>query len=140
MATGPRPKKPLYRQLWVHVLIGMGIGILLGHFYPDAGRAMKPLGDAFIKLIRMIIAPIIFVTVVSGIYKMQNMKEVGRIGVRALIYFEVVSTVALLIGLVVGLVLQPGAGVNADPASLDASAMASSTPRPAPEKQGRSSS
>jgi aerobic C4-dicarboxylate transport protein len=117
-------RRPLYRQLWVHVLMAMALGVVLGYVDPDLAKSMKPLGDGFIKLIRMVIAPIIFVTVVSGIYKMQSMKEVGRIGVRALIYFEVVSTLALIIGLVVALVFKPGAGVNADPAQLAASAMA----------------
>jgi aerobic C4-dicarboxylate transport protein len=102
----------------------MALGIVLGYINPGAGKAMKPLGDGFIKLIRMIIAPIVFVTVVSGIYRMQSMREVGRIGVRALVYFEVVSTVALVIGLLVALLFRPGAGVNADPRQLDAAAMA----------------
>ena len=117
-------RRPIYFQLWFHVLVAMALGVVLGYVDPGAGKAMKPLGDGFIKLIRMIIAPIVFVTVVSGIYRMQSMKEVGRIGVRALVYFEVVSTVALLIGLVVALVFKPGAGVNADPRQLDAAAMA----------------
>jgi aerobic C4-dicarboxylate transport protein len=117
-------RRPLYLQLWFHVLVAMAVGIALGYLNPGAGKAMKPLGDGFIKLIRMIIAPIVFVTVVSGIYRMQSMKEVGRIGVRALVYFEVVSTVALLIGLLVALLIRPGAGVNADPRQLDAAAMA----------------
>jgi aerobic C4-dicarboxylate transport protein len=128
VATAPAARKapvPFYRQLWIQVLIGMAAGVLLGYVAPETAASMKPLGDAFIKLIKMIIAPIIFVTVVAGICKMQNMKEVGRIGVRALIYFEVVSTVALLIGLVVALVLRPGAGMNVDPAALDANAVAS---------------
>jgi len=101
----------------------MAVGILLGYVHPGAAKAMKPLADGFIKLIRMVIAPIVFVTVVSGIYKMQSMKDVGRIGVRAIIYFEVISTLALLIGLAVALVVQPGIGVNADPALLDAKAV-----------------
>jgi aerobic C4-dicarboxylate transport protein len=117
-------RRPLYRQLWVHVLIAMLVGVVLGYVKPDVAKSMKPLGDGFIKLIRMVIAPIIFVTVVSGIYKMQSMKEVGRIGIRALIYFEVVSTLALIIGLVVALVLRPGAGINADASQLDPKAMA----------------
>ena len=117
-------RRPWYRQLWVHVLIAMAAGVLLGYINPELGKAMKPLGDGFIKLIRMVIAPIIFVTVVGGIYKMQSMKEVGRIGVRAIIYFEVISTLALLIGLGVALVIQPGAGINADPALLDETALA----------------
>ena len=124
MAPVPKIPKPLYRRLWFQVLIGMAIGVLLGHFDPSKGAAMKPLGDAFIKLIKMIIAPIIFVTVVGGICKMSNMKEVGRIGVRALVYFEIASTIALLIGLVVAVVFQPGAGFNADPAMLDIKAVA----------------
>ena len=118
------PSRPLYLQLWFHVLVAMALGIVLGYVNPGAGKAMKPLGDGFIKLIRMIIAPIVFVTVVSGIYRMQSMKEVGRIGVRALVYFEVVSTVALAIGLLVAWLIHPGAGVNADPRQLDAAAMA----------------
>jgi aerobic C4-dicarboxylate transport protein len=117
-------RRPLYLQLWFHVLVAMALGIVLGYINPGAGKAMKPLGDGFIKLIRMIIAPIVFVTVVSGIYRMQSMREVGRIGVRALVYFEVVSTVALVIGLLVALLCRPGAGVNADPRQLDAAAMA----------------
>jgi len=116
-------RRPLYRQLWVHVLIAMVAGVVLGYVNPDLAKAMKPLGDGFIKLIRMVIAPIVFVTVVSGIYKMQSTKEVGRIGVRAIVYFEVVSTLALLIGIAVALLVQPGAGINADPASLDAKAV-----------------
>jgi aerobic C4-dicarboxylate transport protein len=121
--TTPEGRRPLYLQLWFHVLIAMAAGILLGWLKPDAARAMKPLGDGFIKLIRMVIAPIVFVTVVSGIYKMQSMKEVGRIGVRAIIYFEVISTLALVAGLIVGLTVQPGAGVNADLSQLDAGAV-----------------
>ncbi len=123
MASAPKTPKPLYRALWFQVLVGMAIGVLLGHFYPSTGAAMKPLGDAFIKLIKMIIAPIIFVTVVGGICKMSSMKEVGRIGVRAAIAFEVVSTVAMLIGLAVGILARPGAGFNADPATLNAGAV-----------------
>lgn len=118
-----RGGNPFYRQLWVQVLIGMALGVLLGHFSPPAGSAMKPLGDGFIKLIKMIIAPIIFVTVVAGLCRMSNMKEVGRIGVRAVILFEVVSTVALLIGLTVGMTVRPGVGFNVDPATLDAGAV-----------------
>lgn len=121
--TQAAAKKPLYRQLWVQVLVGMTFGVLLGHFLPETGTAMKPLGDAFIKLIKMIIAPIIFVTVVAGLCKMSNMKEVGRIGVRAAVAFEVVSTVAMIVGLAVGILARPGVGFNADPASLDAGAV-----------------
>jgi aerobic C4-dicarboxylate transport protein len=116
-------KKPYYRLLWVQVLAGMAVGIVLGHVAPETGSAMKPLGDGFIKLIKMIIAPIIFVTVVAGLCKMSNTKEVGRIGVRAIILFEIISTLALLIGLAVGMIVKPGAGLNADPATLDAGAV-----------------
>ncbi len=123
MAPAPGKPKPFYRKLWVQVLIGMGVGVVLGAVAPETGAAMKPLGDGFIKLIKMIIGPIIFVTVVAGLCKMSNMKEVGRIGVRAIILFEVVSTLALLIGLAVGLIVRPGAGLNADPATLDAGAV-----------------
>jgi aerobic C4-dicarboxylate transport protein len=113
----------------------MAAGVILGYINPDLAIAMKPLGDGFIKLIRMVIAPIIFVTVVGGIYQMQSMKDVGRIGVRAIIYFQIFSTLALLIGLAVGLIFQPGAGINADPALLDEKAVASyvgNTTRQAP--------
>src|SRR4051812_43434884 len=94
-------RTPLYTRLYFQVVTGIILGVLVGYFAPNAGAAMKPLGDGFIKLIRMIIAPIIFTTVAVGIGKMGAMKDVGRIGFKALLYFEVVSTVALLIGLVV---------------------------------------
>jgi aerobic C4-dicarboxylate transport protein len=106
------------------VLIATAVGVLLGHFYPEAGSAMKPLGDGFIKLVRMIIAPIIFCTVVVGIAGAGDMKAVGKGGAFALLYFEVVSTLALIIGLVVVNVVKPGAGMNVNPATLDATAVA----------------
>ena len=111
--------KPLYAHLYVQVLAAIVIGILLGHFYPQLGEQMKPLGDGFIKLIKMMIAPIIFCTVVHGIASMEDMKKVGRVGLKALIYFEVVTTLALIVGLIVVNVLQPGAGMNADPKAID---------------------
>src|ERR1044071_2028629 len=114
-------------SLYAQLLIGIAAGILLGFVAPQYAVAMKPLGDGFIKLVRMLIAPIIFTTVVVGIAQTGAMKEVGRIGARALIYFEVVSTVALLIGLVVVTLLQPGAGMNFDPRNVDTSAIASYT-------------
>ena len=117
-------QQPLYARLWFQVIVGIVAGVLLGYFYPARGAAMKPLGDGFIKLIRMMIAPIIFGTVVVGIAKMGDMKQVGRIGLRALIYFEVVSTVALLIGLVFVNVMKPGVGINANAAQLDPAAVA----------------
>ena len=113
-------RQPWYKILYVQVLIAIAVGILLGYFYPDLGKQMKPLGDGFIALIKMMIAPVIFCTVVHGISSMGDLKRVGRVGLKALIYFEVVSTLALMIGLVVGEVLQPGAGFNIDPASIDA--------------------
>ncbi|TPL43545.1 dicarboxylate/amino acid:cation symporter [Mesorhizobium sp. B2-4-6] len=119
-----RPRKPWYQILYLQVLIGIAAAIVLGHFWPQAGIDMKPLGDAFIKLIKMVIALVIFCTVVSGITGMNDLKKVGRVGGKALIYFEVVSTVALIIGLIVGNLVKPGAGFNADPATLDAGAVA----------------
>ncbi len=113
--------------LYVQVLIAIAIGVLFGLFAPDQAAAMKPLGDGFIKLVKMMIAPIVFTTVVVGIAHMGAMKDVGRIGLRALVYFEVVSTVALAIGLVVVTLLKPGAGVNFDPQTADVSAVSSYT-------------
>jgi aerobic C4-dicarboxylate transport protein len=119
-ARGARaPRKPFYTHLYVQVLTAIAIGILLGHFYPSLGEQMKPLGDGFIKLIKMMIAPIIFCTVVHGIASMEDMKKVGRVGLKALIYFEVVTTLALIVGLVVVNVLQPGVGMNVDPRAID---------------------
>jgi aerobic C4-dicarboxylate transport protein len=122
--AAPSRKTPFYQTLWVQVLVAIGGAIVLGYLSPARGIAMKPLGDAFIKLITMIITLIIFCTVVSGIAGMQDMKKVGRIGGKALLYFEIVSTMALLIGLAVGNLVRPGDGFNADPASLDAQAVA----------------
>lgn len=112
-------RKPWYRVLYIQVLIAVFIGILIGWFFPDTGKALKPLGDGFVKLVKMIIAPIIFCTVVHGIASMSDMKRLGRIGLKAIIYFELVSTLALFIGLIVVNVMQPGAGFNIDPATLD---------------------
>src|SRR5438477_12587916 len=117
-------KTPLYKHLYAQVLFAIICGVILGHFWPQTAEAMKPLGDAFIKLIKMIIAPIIFCTVVTGIAGMEDMKKVGRVGGKALLYFEVVSTLALLIGLVGGNVLHPGSGFNINAAALDAKAVA----------------
>lgn len=117
-------KLSIFKSLYIQVLIAITVGVLLGHFYPEIGASMKPLGDGFIKLIKMIIAPIIFCTVVTGIAGMENMKAVGRTGGIALLYFEIVSTLALLIGLIVVNVIKPGAGMNVDASQLDASAVA----------------
>ena len=115
--------KRIYRNLYFQVLTAIVMGALLGHFYPETGADMKPLGDGFIKLIKMIIAPIIFCTVVTGIAGMEDMKKVGRVGVKALLYFEIVSTLALAIGLLLVSVIQPGAGMNADVSKLDTRAL-----------------
>src|SRR5258708_17074476 len=119
--------KPLYAHLYFQVLVAILVGVLLGHFFPQLATKMKPLGDAFIKLIKMMIAPIIFTTVVVGIAKVHDMKEVGRVGVKAIIYFELVSTLALAIGLVVVNLVKPGVGINADVTTLDASAVSAYT-------------
>ena len=126
-ASGSRAnarKKPFYRTLWGQVLIGVAIGIILGYVRPHTAIAMKPLGDAFIRVISMIITLVIFCTIVTGIAGMGDLKKVGRVGGKALLYFEVVSTIALLIGLIVGNLVQTGAGFNADPAKLNAQAVA----------------
>jgi aerobic C4-dicarboxylate transport protein len=116
--------KPFYKSLYLQVLVAIAAGIALGHFYPKLGEDMKPLGDAFIKLIKMVIAPIIFCTVVHGIASMQDMKKVGRVGFKALLYFEIVTTLALIIGMVVANTLQPGVGMNVDAKAIDTKAIA----------------
>jgi len=126
LPSTPASQKPKrwYQILYVQVLMAMALGIALGHFDSAAGIAMKPLGDGFIKLIKMIIALVIFCTVVSGVAGMRDMKRMGRIGAKSLLYFEVVSTFALLIGLIVANLARPGAGFNVKPESLDAKAVA----------------
>jgi len=120
-------KKPWYTSLYLQVIVAIVIGVLLGHFMPQTGEAMKPLGDGFIKLIKMIIAPIIFCTVVVGIAGMEDMKKVGKTGGYALLYFEIVSTIALIVGLTIVNVVQPGAGMNVDPSTLDQKGIAAFT-------------
>jgi aerobic C4-dicarboxylate transport protein len=120
-------KKPIYKSLYIQVIAAIIVGVLLGHFFPEVGAAMKALGDGFIKLIKMMIAPIIFCTVVVGIAGMEDMKKVGKTGGFALLYFEIVSTIALIVGLIIVNVVKPGAGMNIDPASLDANAIAQYT-------------
>jgi len=116
---GPSSKKPFYRSLWGQVLLGIAVAIVLGYFRPHTAVAMKPMGDAFIRLISMIITLVIFCTVVTGIARMEDMKKVGRVGGKALLYFEIVSTLALLVGMVVGNVVHTGAAFNVNPATLD---------------------
>src|SRR5229473_3369131 len=118
------PKLPFYRVLWVQVLLAMIAAVVLGYWRPERAVAMKPLGDAFIRLITMIITLIIFCTVVTGIAGMGNLRKVGRVGGMALLYFEVVSTLALLIGLLVGNAVHPGSGFNVNVATLDAKSVA----------------
>src|SRR6202790_4950028 len=117
--------QPWYRVLYVQVLIAIALGILIGYFFPNLGKALKPLGDGFIALIKMMIAPVIFCTVVHGISSMGDLKRVGRVGLKTLVYFEAVSTLALAIGLIVGEILQPGRGFNIDAASIDPKSVAS---------------
>ncbi|MBY5317425.1 C4-dicarboxylate transporter DctA [Rhizobium leguminosarum] len=117
-------RKPFYTHLYVQVLAAIAAGILLGHFYPEFGTQLKPLGDAFIKLVKMIIAPVIFLTVATGIAGMSDLQKVGRVAGKAMLYFLTFSTLALIIGLIVANVVQPGAGMNIDPASLDPAAVA----------------
>ena len=121
------PLKRFAHSLYAQVLVGVALGALLGFLNPSLGAAMKPLGDGFIKLVKMLIAPIVFTTVVAGIAKMGDLKRVGRIGLKGIVYFEVLTTFALVIGLIVGKTLQPGAGMNVNPATLDTSAIASYT-------------
>ena len=116
-------RRPWYAVLYIQVLIAIVIGVVVGYLFPDGGKAMKPFGDGFIALIRMMIAPLIFCTVVHGIASMSDLKKVGRIGVKTLLYFEVVSTFALALGLIVGELVQPGGGFNIDPAAMDPKAV-----------------
>jgi len=115
----PALRKAWYRILYIQVLIAVALGIVIGYLFPDFGKSLKPLGDGFIKLIKLIIAPIIFCTVVHGIASMSDLKKLGRIGVKTVVYFEIVSTIALIIGLVVVNFLRPGDGFNIDPKTLD---------------------
>ncbi len=124
----PHPvPKPFYKSLYFQVITAIVLGVLLGHFYPDTGASMKPLGDGFIKLIKMIIAPIIFCTVVIGIAGMEDMKKVGKTGGLALLYFEIVSSIALVVGLVIINIVRPGAGMNVDVSQLDTKSIAAYT-------------
>ncbi|TPE49898.1 dicarboxylate/amino acid:cation symporter [Amaricoccus solimangrovi] len=119
-----RAATPLYRQLYVQVLVAIALGITIGHFWPEIGASLKPLGDAFVKLVKMIIAPVIFLTVTTGIAGMSDLRKVGRVAGKAFAYFLTFSTLALIVGLIIGNLIQPGAGLNIDPASLDAAAVA----------------
>ncbi|GGK81683.1 dicarboxylate/amino acid:cation symporter [Rufibacter glacialis] len=129
-------KKPIYESLYFQVIAAIITGIAVGHFFPDLGVQLKPLGDAFIKLVKMMIGPVVFCTIVTGIAGMQDMKQVGRVGVKALLYFEVLTTVALLLGLLVVNLLQPGVGMHVDAASLDTGALSALTTTKKPEQTG----
>lgn len=120
-------KKPFYQSLYFQVISAILCGVLIGHFFPSFGASLKPLGDGFIKLVKMMIVPIIFCTVVTGIAGMDSMKKVGRVGGKALLYFEVVTTIALFIGMLVINILKPGVGMNIDPHTLDTKGLASYT-------------
>jgi aerobic C4-dicarboxylate transport protein len=123
-APAPAEHHPWYTILYIQVLIAIALGVLIGHYFPDLGKSLKPLGDGFIALIRMMIAPVIFCTVVHGISSMGDLRRVGRVGIKTLFYFEVVSTVALAIGLLIGELIHPGTGFNIDPAAFDPKAVA----------------
>ncbi|VVE22808.1 dicarboxylate/amino acid:cation symporter [Pandoraea anhela] len=127
VVTHARRSKRWYQHLYVQVLIAVVIGILMGHFWPGAAEQMKPLGDNFLKLIKLTVAPLIFCTVVHGIAGMKDLRAVGRVGVKALIYFEVMTTIALVIGLLAANLLKPGVGMHVNPATLDVSAIAGYT-------------
>src|SRR5665647_1267131 len=114
----------IYKGLYFQVIVAIILGIILGVYQPAVAESLKPLGDGFIKLVKMMIAPIIFVTIVTGIAGMQDTKKVGRVGIKAILYFEVISTLALIIGLIVVNLFQPGAGMHVDPLTLDQSAVA----------------
>ena len=122
--TEPPRRLPLWRHLYVQVLVAIALGITIGHFWPETGISLKPLGDAFIKLVKMIIAPVIFLTIVTGIAGLRELSTVGRVVGKAFAYFITVSTLALIVGLIVANVVQPGAGMNIDPATLDTSKIA----------------
>src|SRR5688572_10467496 len=122
MTTGAAPmnrrRRPLYKDLSLQILVAMLLGVLVGYLWPQSADSLRPLGDLFIRLVRMIVAPIIFCTVVHGIASVGEAKRVGRVAVKALIYFEIVTTIALVLGLVMVNVWAPGVGMNVDPASL----------------------
>jgi aerobic C4-dicarboxylate transport protein len=141
--AAPARPRPFWAHLYVQVLVAIIAGALLGHVAPGTGEALKPLGDGFIRLVKMVIAPVIFLTLVSGIAGLGELKGVGRVAAKALGYFLVVSTLALLVGLAVGNLVRPGAGMNIDPATLDTARWPSSPARrttpPSPASCSRSS-
>jgi aerobic C4-dicarboxylate transport protein len=135
--TQAPPSKPFYKSLFLQILLAVVAGVLIGHFWPDLGSALRPLGDGFIQLIKMIIAPLIFLVIVTGIAAVGDVKAVGRVGVKALIYFTAATLFALAFGLLVGNLVQPGAGLNIDPNSLDQDALAAKTGTAPPKDAGQ---
>ena len=124
LVDAPAAPRRWYGHLYLQVLVAIAAGVLIGHFAPATGEALKPLGDAFIKLVKMVIAPVIFLTIVTGIAGMRDLASVGRVAAKAFAYFLFFSTLALIVGLIVGNIVRPGAGLNIDPASLDAGKVA----------------
>lgn len=122
--AAPGPRRPFYRSLYFQVIVAIVLGGTIGHFLPTFGESLKPLGDAFIKLVKMIIAPVIFLTIVTGIAGMRDLKRIGRVAGKAFAYFLTFSTLALIVGLIIANIVQPGRGLNIDPATLDAGAVA----------------
>lgn len=122
--TAAVARRPFYRHLYFQVLVAIVLGGAIGHFWPNVGESLKPLGDAFIKLVKMVIAPVIFLTIVTGIAGMRDIGRVGRVAAKAFGYFLVFSTLALIVGLIIANVVRPGHGLNIDPATLDKGAVA----------------
>lgn len=137
MAVSPASKKPLYRSLFFQILVAVVLGVAIGYFWPGIGSALRPLGDGFIQLIKMIIAPLIFLVIVTGISAVGDVKSVGRVGVKALIYFTAATLFALAFGLLVANIVQPGAGLNIDPTSLSAEAVNAKTTTAPPKDAGQ---
>ncbi|MET3936000.1 cation:dicarboxylase symporter family transporter [Arthrobacter sp. OAP107] len=136
-AAHPAPNRPLHKSLFMQILVAVVLGIAIGYFWPSAGSALRPLGDGFIQLIKMIIAPLIFLVIVTGISAVGDVKSVGRVGVKALVYFTAATLFALAFGLVVANVVQPGAGLNIDPASLSQDALSAKTATAPPKDAGQ---
>ncbi len=137
VAVSTAAKKPLYKSLFFQILVAVVLGVAIGYFWPDIGSALRPLGDGFIQLIKMIIAPLIFLVIVTGISAVGDVKSVGRVGVKALIYFTAATLFALAFGLLVANIVQPGAGLNIDPASLSAEAVNAKTTTAPPKDAGQ---
>jgi aerobic C4-dicarboxylate transport protein len=136
----PRSSKNFLQTLYFRVLLGIVAGVIVGRFFSSFGASLKALGDGFLKLIRMLVAPVVFFTVVTGIAKFGDLRRLGRVGLKSLLYFGSVTTFALVIGLVAATLMQPGRGINANPASLDTRSIAQYTTRASPDWRNRFSS